>query len=549
MLFVLEVPAHSPRSFAALYSVGMTPFTTELALARRAQESWTKRSVRDRLRLVRNLRALIVERVADISAAIHADIARPAIEIIGSEILPCTSALKFLEKRAARILAPRRVSGWDCPVWLMGNRDTIHYRPWGVVGIIGTWNYPVHLNVGQIAFALVAGNAVLWKPSENTPRTTKVIHQLFNDAGFSPDLLQTLPHTREAGPQLTETDVDYMVFTGSDTVGRKLATRLGERLIPSTLELSGCDAMFVFADADIEMAAKGVWFGLTLNHGQTCVAVRRVFVQRAKYDALVAALKPLVERAAPMSLVMESQHTQASRLIQDAVKRGASVLGEPNSTEEPNPLTPFPKKEGGTEPSSALSPSPCSGPREALLTGPESKGGGVGEGLKPTLLLHTPADAAICREACFAPVAAVIPFDTAEDALAIANQSPFGLSASVFSADVAVAQEFAARVPSGSVVINDVLAPTAHPATPFGGRGASGWGVTQGPEGLLAMTVPQVVTVHKGTFRPHLDDAVNPDPATIDLLHGLIRLTHARRLRERLGGLWQMVRGIRKKRK
>ncbi|WP_162271896.1 aldehyde dehydrogenase family protein [Gemmata sp. SH-PL17] len=533
----------------------MTPFTTELALARRAQESWVKRSVRDRLRLVRNLRALLVERVADISAAIHADIARPAIEIIGSEILPCTAALKFLEKRAARILSPRRVSSWDRPVWLMGCRDAIHYRPWGVVGIIGTWNYPVHLNVGQIAFALVAGNAVLWKPSENTPRTTKVIHQLFCDAGFPPDLLQTLPHTREAGPQLTETDVDYMVFTGSDTVGRKLAARLGERLIPSTLELSGCDAMFVLADADIELAAKGVWFGLTLNRGQTCVAVRRVFVQRAKYAALVAALKPLADRAVPMNLVMESQRTQADRLIQDAMKRGASVLGEPN------PLTPFPKKEGGTEPNTidakssamVLSPSPFrGGVGEGLFSTPFPSGrgdGGVGSALAPTLLLNTPADAAICREACFAPVAAVIPFDTVEEALAMANQSPFGLSASVFSADVAAAQEFAARVPSGSVVINDVLAPTAHPATPFGGRGASGWGVTQGPEGLLAMTVPQVVTVHKGTFRPHLDDAANPDPATIDLLHGLIRLTHARGLRARLSGLWQMVRGIRKKRK
>ena len=549
------------------------------------------------MRHVRNLRALLVERLDEIRTAIHADVGRSAIEIVGSEILPCTSALKFLEKRAARILAPRRVSGWDRPAWLMGNRDAVHYRPWGVVGIIGTWNYPVHLNVGQIAPALVAGNAVLWKPSENTPRTANVIHQLFCDAGFPSDLLQTLPATREAGPQLAEADVDHIVFTGSDVVGRKLAARLGERLVPSTLELSGCDAMFVFADADIELAARGAWFGLTLNRGQTCVAVRRIFVQRAKYESFVSALKPIIDRASPMGLVTEPQHAQAERLIQDAVKRGASVRGG-----EPNPLTPFPKKEGGTEPSAVLSPSPFrGGVGEGLQTEPtppsplpEGKGerdnsrstdiapstemsrisspfpdrrglqgepiggspsqearrdGGVGSSLAPTLLLNTPADAAICREACFAPVAAVIPFDTPEEALALANQSPFGLSASIFSADVVTAQEFAARVPSGSVVINDVLAPTAHPGTPFGGRGASGWGVTQGPEGLLAMTVPQVITVHKGTFRPHFDDAVNPDPATIDILHGLIRLTHARGLRARLGGFWQMVKGVRKKRK
>lgn len=169
--------------------------------------------------------------------------------------------------------------------------------------------------------------------------------------------------------------------------------------------------------------------------------------------------------------------------------------------------------------------------------------------MAPTFLLNTPSDAAICREACFAPVAGVIPFDSLDDAVSQAAKSPFGLSASVFTADAAAAQQLAARIPSGSVVVNDVLAPTAHPATPFGGLGASGWGVTQGPEGLLAMTAPQVVTVRKGSFRPHLDEAVSPDPATADILRGLLRATHARGLGERLRGAWQLVRGVRRKQK
>jgi len=183
------------------------------------------------------------------------------------------------------------------------------------------------------------------------------------------------------------------------------------------------------------------------------------------------------------------------------------------------------------------------------LAASRSRDAASGSSLPPTLLVNTPADAAFCREACFAPVTAVIPFDTVDEALALSKQSPFGLSASIFSADVVAAQELAARVPSGSVVINDLLAPTAHPGTPFGGRSASGWGVTQGPEGLLAMTSPQVITVHKGTDRPHLDEAVNPDPATGEILRGLIRLTHGRGFRAKLGGLWQMVKGVRRKRK
>ncbi|MFM8271906.1 MAG: aldehyde dehydrogenase family protein [Gemmata sp.] len=506
----LTGPLRSSRARAAarhILALMTPPFAAEAARARSAQEAWARRAARERLRPVRNLRALLVERGADIGAAIHADVGRPAVEIAGSEVLPTAAALKFLEKNAARVLAPRRVSG--TPVWLAGCRDAVHYRPWGIVGVIGTWNYPLYLNVGQITPALVAGNAVLWKPSEVTPRVAEVIRALYREAGFPTDLLQVLPATREAGPQLAEADVDHVVFTGSDVVGRKLAARLGERLVPSTLELSGCDAMFVLGDANIEMAAKGVWFGLTINRGQTCVAVRRVFVQRAKVDALVAALRPLFERAAPLGLVMDGQRVQAERLIEDAAKRGAAIF-----------------------------PAPRAGDGQANTPA-----------LRPTLLLNTPPDAAICREACFAPVAAVVPFDTVDEALEMAKRSPFGLSASVFSADVAAAEALAARVPAGSVVINDLLAPTAHPGSPFGGRGHSGWGLVQGPEGLLAMTCPQVVTVHNGSTRRHLDDAVNPDPATAEILGGLIRLTHGRGLRARLGGLWQMVRGVRKKRK
>jgi aldehyde dehydrogenase (NAD+) len=225
-----------------------------------------------------------------------------------------------------------------------------------------------------------------------------------------------------------------------------------------------------------------------------------------KFDAFAAALKPLV-RTEPLGLVMASQQAQAERLIEDATKRGATPLTSP-----------------------------------AAVTA-----GGSSSALSPTFLLNVSPEAAICREACFAPVAAVIPFETVEEALALAKRSPFGLGASIFTADVAKAKELAALVPAGHVSINDVLAPTAHPATPFGGRGASGWGVTQGPEGLLAMTVPQAVTVHVGTFRPHFDESANPDPATVEILRGLMRWTHARGTGAKLRGLWQMVRGVRRK--
>lgn len=482
----------------------MEPFAPELAVARAAQPAWNAVPVRARLKLVRNLRALIVERLDAMCDVVVADLARDRDEVLGTEAVPTASALKFLEKRAAKLLAPRRVSWWDQPTWLMGTRDAVHRRPWGVVGVIGTWNYPIFLNVVQIVQALVAGNTVLWKPSENAPRTAEFTRDLFRAAGFPEAALQVLPATRDGGPRLAETDVDYVVFTGSDFVGRKLATRLGERLIPSTLELSGCDAMFVLDDANVEMAARAAWFGLSLNHGQTCIAVRRVFVARSKQDAFVGALQKVM-RGAPLGLVTDGQKTQADRLIADALGRGATVLGDRATAD-------------------------------------------AGRALAPTFLLNAPPDAAICREACFAPVAAVMPFDTDADAVRMALVSPFALSASVFTADRSRAEAIAAQLPTGSVCVNDVLAPTAHPATPFGGRGSSGWGSTQGEEGLLSMTVPQVVTVRKGTFRPHFDEAANPDPATPQMLRGLLALTHARGFWAKWRGFWQLVRAARRKR-
>lgn len=506
----------------------MSPFTSELRAARAAQLSWSRHLIRERLPPVRALRALLVERTDEITAAIHADIARPAIEVTGSELLPTAAALKFLEQRAARVLAPQTISSRLRPTWLMGCRDAVHRRPWGTVGIIGTWNYPLFLNAVQIAQALVAGNAVLWKPSENVPRTADLTLALFRDAGFPRDLVQQLPATREAGPQLAEADVDYLVFTGSDAVGRKLATKLGERLVPSTLELSGCDAMFVLADANLDLAVRAAWFGATLNRGQTCIAVRRIFVQRVRYSEFVVKMRAFVANSAPVSLVTEGQRTQAERLIADAVGRGATALRR-----DPSPQPPPPRGEGEKD----KAPPSLSGKGD----------GGLGSSFLPTLLTDVHPAALICSDACFAPVAAVVPFDTLDDIEPLARRSAFGLGASIFTADTEKARELAARIPAGSVSINDVLAPTAHPATPFGGRGASGWGVTQGTEGLLAMTVPQVVTVRRGTFRPHFDEALSPDPATADILRGLLRWTHARSLREKLRGLWQMIRGVRKK--
>jgi aldehyde dehydrogenase (NAD+) len=476
----------------------------QVAACRQAQADWAARPVRDRLRPVRALRPLLVEAAGELTAAVHRDLGRPPEEVLGSDVLPFADACQFLQREAEGLLRPRKVRLRSRPLWLWGQRDTIHRRPHGVVGIIGTWNYPVLLNGVQIAQALVAGNGVAWKPSELSAASAPVLHGLFLRAGFPAGLVQLLPATREAGAALAEAAVDHVVFTGSAATGRKLAARLGERLVGSTMELSGCDAMLVLADADVDLAARAAWFGATVNRGQTCVAVRRAFVHRAVYPAFVEQLRKQLAAAGPMRLALEGQVRQADRLAADAESRGGQVL-RPDAPPPADPQTCLPR----------------------------------------VVVDATPA-MAVCREDCFAPIMAVVPVSDADAALAQANECGYGLGSSVFTRDVRQAERVAGNLRTGSVAVNDVVAPTAHPATPFGGRGLSGWGVTQGPDGLLAMTVPQVVSVKAGRFRPHYGPTGGPEGPLADVLHGLLAWSHAGTFGRRWRGLWRLVRGARR---
>ena len=478
------------------------PFHDEAARCQAAQIDWSKRPMRERLRCVRNLKHLFVDQWLELALTVTQDVARPAEEVLGTDILPTADACRFLERNARRILRPHRIPRTDRPLWLFGSRDTVQRRPHGIVGVIGTWNYPIFLNAIQIVQALTAGNGVLWKPSELTPTFAIKLHELFLKAGFPVDLVIRLPATREAGPQLAEAAINHLVFTGSADVGRKLARRLGERLVSSTLELSGCDALIVAADADVPMAAKATWFGTTLNRGQTCMAIRRVFVERSCYAGFLDRLRLLAARTEPQPLMLWPQAEQAERLVRLAVTDGATLLLPGDLPRAENDPPRYPQ----------------------------------------TFVVDARPEMAICREASFAPIAAVIPFDSLADVVGWQKLCPYGLAASIFMRNRAKALKLAEALDVGMISINDTIAPTAHPATPFGGRGDSGWGSTQGADGLLAMTVPQSISERGGSFRPHYDSADGTDVATAELLKGMLHWCHAKRWRQRWVGLWRMVR-------
>ncbi len=464
----------------------------DLTALRAAQPAWAALPLAQRLAPVRALRQRLHADAGRVLAVLTEELGKSTNEGLGGEVMPTADAFLWLERNAARILRPRGVGG--TPLWLWGQSDTVHRRPRGVVGIIGTWNYPLFLNGIQTVQALVAGNAVAWKPSEVVPCFAELWAEWMREAGFPEGVFGVLPATREMGPALAEADVDHVVFTGSAGVGRRLAARLGERLVSSTMELSGCDAMFVLDDADLKLAARAAWFGVTLNGGQTCIAVRRVFVPSRHLDAFAALLAEQAKDAAPVKMAVPTQADQARRLADEAVAAGAS------------PLTPI-RGEGGA--------------------------------VAPILLRGVTAGMTLCKEAAFAPILGLIAYDSLDGALADDARCPFALAASVFTADRRKAEALAPRLRAGAVCINDVVAPTAHPGTPFGGRGDSGWGSTQGEEGLLEMTVPQVVSVRGGTFRPHYD---KDTPGQEALLRALLRINHAPTFLGRMAGWWDLIR-------
>jgi acyl-CoA reductase-like NAD-dependent aldehyde dehydrogenase len=483
------------------------PFSDPLAIStlermRQAQSAWSQTPVRERMRSIRRLRTSLPIMADEFCQAVQEDIHKPAAETIGAELLPIAAACRFLEKRAAGILKPRLISLRDTPIWLFGERDQVVRKPRGLVGIIGTWNYPQFLNGVQIVQALAAGNAVLWKPSEVTPRSAAVLTQWLRGADIGPELASVLPSEREWGAKLAEAPIDYVVFTGHDTTGRKLAARLGERLIPSTLELSGHDAMLVLEDADLDLAARALFFGATVNSGQTCVATRRIFISRKVYELFLEKVKLLFQRdaeARPLAQASQAQHVR--QVVQDAVQHGARILLDDNSPET--------------------------------------------DRFTPILVADVHPDMRINQEALFASVVALLPFEEKREAREGIRRCDYGLGLSIFTANPHAARNWAADLPAGLVTINDVIAPLAHPATPFGGVGRSGWGITQGVEGLLEMTVPQVISSRGGTFRPHFAKPGTSVATSLGVLQAMLRWRHSPTLRQRWKGMLELLRQAR----
>ena len=482
----------------------MRELDSTLRQARTAQQLWARSSLRERLQPVANLRARLAREPQVLAAVVAAEIGKTRFEAIGAEVLPVADVCAFLCERADEILRPRRESLRGTMPF--AGHATVRHVPWGVVASIVPWNYPLLLCAGPALNALVAGNAIVMKPSPRAKNTVAAFARWLHEAGFPAELAPVLDCSDENGRALAASPlIDKIVFTGSSKTGRAVLNAAAINLVPATMELSGFDAVHVLADADVKLAAASVAFGVRLNAGRTCVCPRRVFVDRS----VAAELKErLAQKLSTLELLapMDSQ----TLIEADALAAKLSALGAKNLN--------------------GRTPGDC---KKALLFSGDAQAMRAAEGnFVPALVLMEVADAA--------------------QALQEESASRYALGASIFSRSLEQVMRVAGDVPSGMVAVNECVAPAGEAALPFGGAHESGYGVRGGVEGLLEMTRPQSLAFARGNFRPHHLAGEEAE----ELLLALLRARHAPGIFSRAGG-WisyaiesvKWIRGISKLRK
>ena len=499
----MKVPIHFDTAAVVQVSMDIAPVSKIVGRAvdsaRIAQKKWAALPVSARLKIFRRVRALIAEQAGSLAQAANAGRNRPLAEILTAEVLPLAEAGRFLEREAQKILHPQKIGGRGRPLWLAGVYSEIHRAPLGVVLVIGPRNYPLFLPCVQALQALAAGNAVLLKPGLGGLTAAKKFTGICLQAGLDENVLQILPEAAESASCAIKIGVDKVVLTGSATTGEAVLHQCARSLTPATVELSGCDAVFVRANADLDLVVRALAFGLRLNNSATCIAPRRVFVHLSRATELEGRLAETFQAGGHVEI---SGFTSPYwfQLVTEALADGAHLVA------------------GNVQPDGRLH-------TPIILAG-----------LKPSMRL--------AREDIFAPVLSLITVADDEEALAFADQCPYALGATIFCHDESAARSLAARVRAGVVVVNDLIFPTADPRLPFGGRGRSGFGVTRGAAGLLEMTVPKVVTVRRGPSRRHFDE---PHPADPELFTAYIQVAHMRGWRNRLSACKRLFRSLKQR--
>ncbi len=423
-----------------------------VARAREAAAWWGERTFAERKQILGQWRGVLARRMGQLADLVHQETGKPHADA-QLEIGLAIDHLAWAAGHAEKVLGPHKVSAG----LLMANHAaTVEYRPLGVVGVIGPWNYPVFTPMGSIVYALAAGNAVVFKPSEYTPGVGVWLADSLSEVVPDRALLQTVVGYGETGAALCRAEIDKLAFTGSTATGKKVMATCAENLTPVLIEAGGKDALLVDEDADLAAAADAAIWGAFSNAGQTCAGVERVYVHERVYDEFLDEVTKQAEdihagvhagaHFGPMT--MPSQVEVVRRHVNDALARGA----------------------------------------RALMGGEESVGDRF---IQPVILTDVPHDSCAITEETFGPTMTVSKVRDMDEAIELANGTSFGLGSTVFSK--ARGPELARRIRSGMTAINSVISFAGIPALPFGGVGDSGFGRIHGADGLKEFTYAKAV--------------------------------------------------------
>ncbi|MHB1719607.1 MAG: aldehyde dehydrogenase family protein [Acidimicrobiales bacterium] len=473
-----------------------TEVAQAVATARVAATAWSRLSPADRAGHMLRVRRKLIDRMDDVVATIVSETGKVATEAVVNEVLVTCELIGWYARHAPRLLRSERVG-----TGLLAHKSAEkRYEPLGVVGVISPWNYPLVLAMGPVATALFAGNAVVLKPSEITPRVGLLVGELFSSMDEHPGIVQVVTGGSETGDALVRSGADKIAFTGSVRTGKAVMRAAADTLTPVLLELGGKDPLIVCGDADIDRAARAAVWGAFTNCGQTCMATERVYVVEKVYQAFVDRVVELTAKVRQGAgsgydigaVTHRGQLSIIDRHLADAVERGAVV---------------------------------ASGGKPVDVGGRPS--------LEPTVLLEVDHSMAVMRDETFGPILPIMKVRDEQEALELANDSPYGLNASVFGRDRATVERLVSGLRSGNVCVNDVMVSYAIPALPFGGAKESGMGRSHGAEGLREFT--QIKSIARDRFGLHHEPQWLPLPPKLgSVIKIAMRLRYADRPWHRL---------------
>ncbi|MBJ7332409.1 MAG: aldehyde dehydrogenase family protein [Solirubrobacteraceae bacterium] len=456
---VAHVPDRSPEEVRDM-----------VARARAAQPGWDALGYSGRGAIMKRLQLWALDHAEELVNTIQSETGKTYEDAFAAEVSYAASAFGFWADEAEKYLAPEKIKS-SSPM-LAGRRMEVRYRPLGVIGVIGPWNYPFTNSIGDAIPALMAGNTVVLKPSEVTPLTSLLIEKAARDCGMPEDVLIIATGRGETGAALID-EVDMIMFTGSTATGKKVMAKAAETLTPVSLELGGKDAMIVLADANLERAANAAVYFSMFNSGQTCISVERVYVEAPVYDEFIAKVTEKMKAlrqghpSGPGSMdvgaiTFDNQMGIIEGHVKDALGKGARALT------------------GGR------------------------RGTGPGNFFEPTLLVDVDHTMSAMTEETFGPTLPVMKVADAEEAIKMANDSPYGLAASVFSGDQLRGEQIARRIEAGAVCVNDALVNYFALELPMGGWKTSGMGSRHGAGGIKKYTRQQSILVNKFPLKKDL---------------------------------------------